>query len=179
MLVGMLSILFKSTVSRYILIFALATSSSPSWAASGIGDWSQRWGNEIDLVEAQLLLKKQDCGLTEELFLELGGLAQLKRILSRQQSLVLNIAEKPKDKRWFLIASGEQPSGGYGLSFEGLYAYAEHKELSLIWTEPQAGYVYTQALVSPCLLIELSAEDRLPILVVDHEGNKRHRFSVE
>jgi len=175
----MLFSLCQSSVSHCMLVFVLSTALSPIWAAGGMGDWSRMWGTEIELLEAQLLFKQQDCGLTDELFLEISGLVQLKQTLSQQRFLTLNIAEKPKDKRWFLIASGQKPNGGYDLSFEGLDPYMEYKELSLVWSEPQPDHIYTQAIVSPCLLIELSAEDRLPILVVDHEGNKRHRFNAE
>ena len=175
----MLLNLYQSIILHYILIFILSTALSPAWAAAGIGDWSQMWDRELDLIEVQLLFKQRDCGLTDELFHEVAGLAELNEVLPQQQFLARNIAEKPKDKRWFVIASGQKPNGGYDLSLEGLYPYAKHKELSLIWSEPQADHIYTQAVVSLCLLIELSAGDRLPILVVDYEGNKRHRFNAE
>ena len=179
MLPGMSLITFQSAVCRYILVLTFRSALSTSWAAAGMGYWNQLWGQEINPLEVQLVFKQRDCGLADELFLELEGLEQLKAALPQQHYLAIDIAPKMKDKRWFLIASGQQPNGGYDLSFEGLQSYADHNVLFLIWSEPRAGHVYTQALVSPCLLIELSAGERLPVFVVDHKSSKRHRFGVE
>ena len=61
-----------------MLIFVLSTALSPIWAAGGMGDWSRMWGPEIELLEAQLLFKQQDCGLTDELFLEISRACAVK-----------------------------------------------------------------------------------------------------
>ena len=179
MLARMILTLLQLKISSFLILSILSLSLSPAWAAAGLGNWSQMWNEEKGLLDVKSLFKRQDCALTEELFLEVEGLPHLEKVLTAQQFAVLTIPEKPEASRWFLIATGEKPNAGYTLSLAGINSYTDYKKLTFIWGKPEAGHMYTQAIVSPCLLIELPAGSRLPILVVDHEGSKRHRFTAE
>lgn len=74
-----------------------------------------------------------------------------------------------------LIAMGQQTSGGYELSLTGRPATVQNGVLTVPveWREPLPGYVQTQVMTHPCLLVKLPKGAFSQIRVVDQDGRLR------
>jgi len=80
-----------------------------------------------------------------------------------------------------LIRMGEKPNGGYRLTLTSDEARIDYREARIPtrWSEPEPGFMYTQAIVYPYLVIKMEkgAFDR--IAVIDQNGSVRLRLSVK
>lgn len=74
-----------------------------------------------------------------------------------------------------LIAMGQQTTGGYGLSLIGRSATVQNGVLTVPveWREPLPGYVQTQVMTNPCLLVKLPGSAFNRMRVVDQGGRLR------
>lgn len=74
-----------------------------------------------------------------------------------------------------LIAMGQQTTGGYGLSLIGRSATVQNGMLTVPveWREPLPGYVQTQVMTNPCLLVKLLEGAFNRMRVVDQDGRTR------
>ena len=74
-----------------------------------------------------------------------------------------------------LIAMGQQTTGGYGLSLIGRSAIVQNGMLTVPveWREPLPGYVQTQVMTNPCLLVKLPGSAFNRMRVVDQDGRLR------
>lgn len=74
-----------------------------------------------------------------------------------------------------LLSMGQQTSGGYALKLASTPLRISNQKASLAieWLTPQAGMMLTQALTSPCILIEIPLGDFNTLDIVDQSGNAR------
>lgn len=74
-----------------------------------------------------------------------------------------------------LIAMGQRSTGGYGLGFEqgSLQIDGDTLAVTVDWQEPVPGYLHTQALTQPCLLLKVPALAFARIRVLDQNGRVR------
>ena len=73
-----------------------------------------------------------------------------------------------------LIAMGQRPSAGYGLSLEGETTVRDGVlAVRVDWREPQPGYRQAQVVTSPCLLVKVPAAAFTRIQVLDREDRVR------
>ena len=79
-----------------------------------------------------------------------------------------------------LIRMGEKPNGGYRLALTADEARIENREalIQVRWSEPEPGFMYTQAIVYPQLVIKMEKGAFDSIAVVDQNGTVRLRLSV-
>ncbi len=78
------------------------------------------------------------------------------------------------------IRMGRKPTGGYGIELAEPQARLENGAalIRLRWIEPPPGTVSTQALTSPCLVIELPKGAYRKIVITDDSGNIKGEISV-
>ncbi|HRD48737.1 MAG TPA: protease complex subunit PrcB family protein [Candidatus Contendobacter sp.] len=74
-----------------------------------------------------------------------------------------------------LVAMGQRPSSGYGLSLAGESTAVRDGVLTVRvdWREPPPGYRQAQVMTSPCLLALLSAASFTRMQILDQEGRVR------
>ena len=73
-----------------------------------------------------------------------------------------------------LIAMGQRPSAGYGLSLDGETTVRDGVlAVRVDWREPQPGYRLAQVVTSPCLLLKVPAAAFTRIQVLDREDRVR------
>ena len=79
-----------------------------------------------------------------------------------------------------LIRIGEKPNGGYGLTLTADEATIENREarIPVRLSEPEPGFLYTQAIVYPHLVIKMEKGAFDGIAVVDQNGSVKMRLSV-
>lgn len=73
-----------------------------------------------------------------------------------------------------LIAMGQRPSSGYGLSLAGDATVRDGVlTVPVDWREPPPGFLQAQVVTSPCLLLKVPATDVTRLRVMDREGRIR------
>ena len=79
-----------------------------------------------------------------------------------------------------LIRMGEKPNGGYGLTLTADEAKIENREarIPVRLSEPEPGYMYTQAIVYPHLVIKMEKGAFDGIAVIDQKGSVMLRLSL-
>ena len=79
-----------------------------------------------------------------------------------------------------LIRMGQRPTGGYGIELAAPQARLDNGSalIRLRWIEPPPGTASTQALTSPCLVIELPKGAYRKIVITDESGNIKGEISV-
>ena len=80
-----------------------------------------------------------------------------------------------------LIRLGEKPNGGYGLTLTADEAAIENREarIPVRLSEPEPGYMYTQAIVYPHLVIKMEKVAFDGIAVIDQNGSVKLRLSIK
>jgi hypothetical protein len=80
-----------------------------------------------------------------------------------------------------LIRLGEKPNGGYGLTLTADKAAIKNREarIPVRLSEPEEGYMYTQAIVYPHLIIKMEKGAFDGIAVIDQNGSVKLRLSVK
>ncbi|HDP88491.1 MAG TPA: protease complex subunit PrcB family protein [Thioalkalivibrio sp.] len=79
-----------------------------------------------------------------------------------------------------LLEMGQRPTGGYAVALaEPVIAVDDGiATVTVNWQEPAPGAIATQALTSPCLLLEIPRGDYTSIRVVDQDGRLRLEIPV-
>ena len=79
-----------------------------------------------------------------------------------------------------LIRMGEKPNGGYRLTLTAEAAEIKNREarVPVLWNEPEPGFMYTQAIVYPHLVIKMEKGAFDGIAVVDQNNKVKMRLSV-
>jgi PrcB C-terminal len=74
-----------------------------------------------------------------------------------------------------LIAMGQRPTAGYGLSLAETTAAIQDGVLAIRvdWREPPPGYLLAQVITTPCLLVKVPAAAFTRIQVLDQTGRVR------
>ena len=78
------------------------------------------------------------------------------------------------------ISMGTQPTGGYDLALAQAQARVEKgiAQVCVDWIEPAPDAMVTQAITSPCLLIQISRGNYRQVEVQDQHGTVRCRIGV-
>ena len=70
------------------------------------------------------------------------------------------------------INMGSQPNMGYSLGYSGGARYEDKRLIiPIIWNRPEAGRMYAQMLVEPCLLLSIPRQGYESIEVIDQAGH--------
>ena len=81
-----------------------------------------------------------------------------------------------------LVALGRRATGGFDLALapDGATLFADGTlQLGLIFAEPEEGAMVTQALTSPCLLVQVPRAGVERIIVTDRDARVRFAISVD
>ncbi|WP_169334067.1 protease complex subunit PrcB family protein [Marinobacter nanhaiticus] len=94
------------------------------------------------------------CGLTAPGLVVVENVGQWRKLSS---GLGANLPAWPDAPgRWLIVASmGQQRTGGYGLEFESVDVAGEQLTINVNVRRPAADAMVTQALTTPCMVIDL------------------------
>lgn len=98
---------------------------------------------------------------------------------SAQQPMVVSQTLAKSQLDWsnyqiLRINMGQQPNMGYSLAYPGGARLIEGRlQIPIQWNRPQAGRMYAQMLVEPCLLLSIPRRGYDSIEVVDQNGRLR------
>lgn len=107
--------------------------------------------------------------------------AELERLFGASRSHLVGSAPSAAPQVDFerhavvLVEMGQKPTGGYRLELgsEAMTVSDGTARLVVNWHEPEEGMLLTQALTSPCLLVQVPQDDYRAVEVVDQDEQVR------
>ncbi|MFZ0727831.1 MAG: protease complex subunit PrcB family protein [Desulfobacterales bacterium] len=142
-------------------------------------------GGHVHGLPLRVLYQDALCGGSGPAAAQVTGPEHLTRIISEAGEAVIGRPPKAPAVDFaadnvVLIRMGQQPTGGYGIELAEPQARLENGAamIRLRWIEPVPGTVSTQALTSPCLIVELPKGTYRKIVITDESGKIRGEISV-
>ena len=157
---------------RWVMALALAALTQ-ACAPVGAG------GTDNRSLSTELLFSDGQCGgLERPAVVWIASPSDWRSWYGRIMSLRMNPPPAPvvdfSREGVLLIAMGQRPSAGYGLSLEGETTVRDGVlAVRVDWREPQPGYRQAQVVTSPCLLLKVPAAAFTRIQVLDREDRVR------
>ncbi|MFZ0612790.1 MAG: protease complex subunit PrcB family protein [Desulfobacterales bacterium] len=148
---------------------------------------AQAGGPDVERLPVQILLQDALCGGSrpDPAVVLVSDSGQLERIISAAKRHT--IGQPPQVPavdftavNVVLIRMGQRPTGGYGIEVAEPQARLDNGSalIRLRWIEPAPGTVSTQAVTSPCLIIELPKGAYRKIVITDESGKIKGEISV-
>lgn len=148
---------------------------------------AQAGGTDVEHLPVRILFQENLCGgiRPDPAVVLISDSGQLERIISEAKRRT--IGQPPQAPavdfeavHVVLIRMGQRPTGGYGIELAEPQARLANGTalIRLRWIEPAPGTVSTQALTSPCLVIELPKGAYRKIVITDDSGKVKGEIFV-